>query len=102
MDKYANYSGCADAPSNRIHAQLALQLDAEQTSEDVPRAYWRGTPPSGRAVFAHVPEWAPRYFPGWRERYGDRTKGRLLRITANMPGRRDAGRIWFDYMDKFL
>jgi hypothetical protein len=101
-DKYANYSGCADAPSNRIHSQLTLQLNAKQTSDDIPFAYWRGTPPSGRAVFAHVPEWAMRYFPGWRERYGDRTKGLLLRITANMPGRRDAGRIWFEYMDKFL
>ena len=33
---------------------------------------------------------------------GDRTKGLSLCITANMPGRRDTGRICFEYMDKFL
>ena len=38
-DKHAYYSGCADSCTNRIVTQVALQINAEQSSDDVSGAY---------------------------------------------------------------
>ena len=53
----------------------------------------------GRVLFAEVPEgWSQLGFPEVDER-GDKL---YYRILKNIPGRRDAGRIWAAHYDRFL
>ena len=98
------HSSCVDDISNRLITAIAPAIGAHQTSIDVGGAYFHGTPPSledgGRAVFAVVPYWLQDFGP-YPERNADGTRN-LLRITGNMPGRCDAGRIWQARFDIFL
>ena len=66
-------------------------------------AYYEGTVLSpeegGRVLFAEVPVgWSELGFPEVDEN-GDRL---YYRILKNIPGRRDAGRIWAEHYDRFL
>jgi hypothetical protein len=70
---------------------------------DVKGAYYEGTVLSpeegGRVLFAEVPEgWSALGFPE-RDANGDKM---YYRILKNIPGRRDAGRIWAEHYDRFL
>jgi len=98
------HSSCVDDISNRLITAIAPAIGAHQTSIDVGGAYFHGTPPSlaegGRAVFAVVPYWLADFGP-YPERNADGSRN-LLRITGNMPGRCDAGRIWQARFDVFL
>jgi hypothetical protein len=102
--KVETHSSCADDISNRFVTSLAPVIEAHQTSIDVGGAYFHGTPPTleqgGRAVFAVVPYWLADFGP-YPEKNADGTRN-LLRITGNMPGRCDAGRIWQARFDTFL
>jgi hypothetical protein len=98
------HSSCADDISNRFVTSLAPVIEAHQTSIDVGGAYFHGTPPAmedgGRAVFAVVPYWLQDFGP-YPEKNPNGSRN-LLRITGNMPGRCDAGRIWQARFDLFL
>jgi hypothetical protein len=98
------HSSCADDISNRFVTALAPVIEAHQTSIDVGGAYFHGTPPAmedgGRAVFAVVPYWLHDFGP-YPEKNPNGSRN-LLRITGNMPGRCDAGRIWQARFDIFL
>ena len=98
------HSSCVDDIYNRLITAIAPAIGAHQTSIDVGGAYFHGTPPpleeGGRAVFAVVPYWLQDFGP-YPERNADGTRN-LLRITGNMPGRCDAGRIWQARFDIFL
>ena len=74
------------------------------TSIDVGGAYFHGTPPTmeegGRMVFAVVPPWLEDFAP-YPATARDGSKNLLL-VPGNMPGRKDAGRIWQARFDTFL
>jgi hypothetical protein len=106
------HSNCADDISNRLITAVAPAIGAVQDSIDVGGAYFHGTPPDmehgGRCLFAHIPKWLSALFP---DRYPQRGRAggggsggswNFLRITGNMPGRCDAGRIWQHRFDTFL
>jgi hypothetical protein len=102
--KVDTFSSCADDITNRIVTLIGSTLDAKQTSIDVGGAYFHGTPPSmaegGRMLFAVSPPWLSHFGPyPATDKHG---RKRLLLITGNMPGRKDAGRIWQHRFDKFL
>jgi hypothetical protein len=70
---------------------------------DVKGAYYEGMvlapEEGGRVLFAEVPEgWSKLGFPEVDDR-GDKL---YYRILKNIPGRRDAGRIWALHYDRFL
>ena len=70
---------------------------------DVKGAYYEGTvlapEDGGRVLFAEVPEgWSKLGFPEV-DAHGDKC---YYRILKNIPGRRDAGRIWAQHYDRFL
>jgi hypothetical protein len=81
-------------------------LRAEQTSIDVGGAYWHGTPPSleegGRVIFAPVPAWMEGLGTGGYRAFDRHGRRNFLRILGNMPGRRDAGRIWQTCLIEFI
>jgi hypothetical protein len=101
-----SYSPCVDPMSNIIITAVAPSLRAEQTSIDVGGAYWHGTPPSlddgGRVIFAPVPAWMAGLGAGGYQAFDRHGRSNFLRILGNMPGRRDAGRIWHSCLDGFL
>ena len=98
------YSSCVDDITNRLITVAASALDAEQTSIDVGGAYFHGTPPTmeegGRMVFAVVPPWLEEFAP-YPATARDGSKNLLL-VTGNMPGWKDAGRIWQARFDTSL
>jgi len=100
------FSSCVDGLSNVVITAVAPAIDAHQTSIDVGGAYYHGTPPSladgGRLVFAHMPYWLPGLGKGGYVTRNPKGERMYLKITGNMPGRCDAGRIWQARFDKFL
>jgi hypothetical protein len=101
-----SYSCCVDPMSNIVITALVPVLEAEQTSLDVGGAYWHGQPPAiadgGRVILAPAPLWLEGLGQGRyraRDKHGRRN---FLRILGNMPGRRDAGRIWKKCLGEFL
>ena len=74
-------------------------------SDDCSDAYYKGTPypmsdPRGRILLGRIPSgWEEFGYPQFNER-GEKLYARLLK---NMPGRREAGKIFGDfYRDKLL
>ena len=99
------YAGCANPVAVRLATQLRLQMpEGVQTTVDVSAAYFHGepTPPEegGRIIYAKVCKWLALYFGyATHDHMGRRN---ILRIVGNVPGRRDAGRIWACRNDRFL
>ena len=79
-------------------------MGAEQDTCDVGGAYFHGTPThpdeGGRYVFAEIPRYMSKY--GEYPTHDDQGRKNYLRITGNMPGRKDAGAIWAKRYDAFL
>ena len=100
-DRNLYHSGCADSASDRITTQIGLQHGARQITEDNSGAYWKGKPrrveDGGRRCYAFIPKWLtevnPSRYPQWDPITGRRN---IILVTGNMPGRRDAGKIWGD------
>ena len=98
------HSNCVDDISNRLITAIAPAIGALQDSIDVGGAYFHGVPPSmengGRCLYVRIPTWLSDLFP----HYPQRGSGGMnfLRVTGNMPGRCDAGRIWQQRFDEFL
>jgi hypothetical protein len=98
------YSACVGSSTDRIVTQIAVEKRAIQHTKDVGGAYYHGDPPTpengGRLVYAFVPPWLAD-FGDYPTHAADGTRN-LLYIPGNMPGRRDAGRIWEVKYDHFL
>jgi len=98
------HSNCVDDITNRLITAIAPAIGALQDSIDVGGAYFHGVPPSmdngGRCLYVRIPTWLAELFP----QYPLRGTGGMnfLRVTGNMPGRCDAGRIWQQRFDQFL
>ena len=105
--KHAYYSGCAASSTNRIVTQVALQIGADQSSDDVSGAYWKGTVPpiehpDGRLIYAHVPKWLNKYSDGRYPTHDVHGNRNVICIFGPIPGRRDSGVIWMHTLDAFL
>mmetsp|Transcript_55848 Transcript_55848/g.126927 ORF Transcript_55848/g.126927 Transcript_55848/m.126927 type:complete len:182 (+) Transcript_55848:306-851(+) len=95
-----------DGNTTRMLAQWAVQDDAYYLdSDDCSDAYYMGTPypmsdPRGRILLGRIPEGRKEFrYPQFNER-GEKVYAQLLK---NMPGRREAGKIFGDfYRDKML
>ena len=100
VDSIETYSCCVDDITNRLMTLLAPMLGAEQTTIDISAAYFHGLPSLLRRLFSVVPWWL-KFFGDYPERDAQGRRS-LLEIVGNMPGRRDAGRIWQTRLDGFL
>ena len=98
------YSGCADDITDRTITSIGHRMGAQQDTCDVGGAYFHGTPTppdqGGRAVFAEIPKYMHHY--GDYPTHDMAGRKNYLRITGNMPGRKDAGAIWARRYDGFL
>jgi hypothetical protein len=100
VDSIQTYSCCVDDTTNRLMALISPLLGAEQTTIDISGAYFHGAPLPARSLYAVVPKWLHHYGPyPATDAHGRRN---VLKIVGNMPGRRDAGRIWQVRLDAFL
>jgi len=99
------HSSCVDPVSDMVVTAIRPALEAEQDSIDVSSAYYHGKPltaaEGGRNAFAHIPPWLLGLgsLDYRRSANGERM---YLHIVGNMPGKRDAGRVWQGVMDDFL
>jgi len=98
------YSACADPVTDKVSTQIAVNEGGVQHTVDVGAAFFRARPlpveNGGRALLAFVPAWLSDY--GDYPTHDENGEPYLLYIDANMPGRRDAGRIWEECYDAFL
>ena len=99
-DNLVTYSCCVDEITNRLMAAISPLLGAEQTTIDISGAYFHGDPLPDRSLYAVVPAWLHHYGP--YPMLDSRGRRNVLKIVGNMPGRRDAGRIWQVRLDGFL
>jgi len=99
------HAACVQSSSCRVISQdVAEDESAELWINDVPGAYYSGTPiapgqPSGQALCGRIP-------PGFDE-FGDPPRNTfggemLFFVQGNLPGRRDAGQIWGNAYALFL
>jgi hypothetical protein len=100
VDSIETYSCCVDEITNRLMASISPLLGAEQTTIDISGAYFHGVPLPDRSLYAVVPKWLCHYGP--YPATDSRGRRNVLKIVGNMPGRRDAGRIWQVRLDGFL
>ena len=100
VDSIETYSCCVDEITNRLMAAISPLLGAEQTTIDISGAYFHGEPLPDRSLYAVVPKWLCHYGPYPAE--DARGRRFVLKVVGNMPGRRDAGRIWQVRLDGFL
>jgi hypothetical protein len=101
----STYAACVQSSSVRVIAQdVASDARARLWVNDVPGAYYHGTPPppgtpGGRALYGRIP-------PGFEELGypGRNSRGEemLFYVQGNLPGRRDAGNIWSKVYAKFM
>jgi hypothetical protein len=99
------FSPALSSPSRRIFAQLCVQLSgAVSDQNDIAAAYYYGVPvppsePGGRVLFCPIPDDFSELGYRPRDALGRR---RYFKIVGNMPGRQDAGSIWFRTHRDFL
>jgi hypothetical protein len=100
----ATFSGTVDDGVVRYLSAITLgRPGLRRRMIDVKGAYYEGIvvapEDGGRVLFAEVPEsWSKLGFPEV-DCNGDKC---YYRILKNIPGRRDAGRIWAQHYDRFL
>ena len=100
----STFSGTVDDGVVRWLSAITLgRIGLKRRILDVKGAYYEGTVLSpeqgGRVLFAEVPAgWSELGFPEV-DANGDKL---YYRILKNIPGRRDAGRIWAEHYDRFL
>ena len=98
------FSGCAEKQTDLLTTQIVVNEGGVQHTVDVGGAFFKGTPPSleegGRGAFAAMPKWLSDY--GDYPTHAADGEVLLLWICANMPGRKDASRVWEREYDKFL
>jgi hypothetical protein len=106
------HSGCADGTSNHVLTQVSVQLRTIRFVIDVQAAYSKAIRPpalrrdpvtgmiTGRALFARVAPWVPRYCN--INTHDANGLPNLVFIPSAMPGRRESGRCWEITFDAFL
>mmetsp|Transcript_33478 Transcript_33478/g.39336 ORF Transcript_33478/g.39336 Transcript_33478/m.39336 type:complete len:1893 (-) Transcript_33478:4554-10232(-) len=99
------FSPALSSTSRRIFSQLCIQLPGAVTDQnDIAAAYYYGTPidpslPGGRVLFCPIPDEFSELGYRVRDEHGRR---RYFKIVGNMPGRQDAGSIWYRTHRDFL
>jgi hypothetical protein len=98
------YSGAIDGATVRYLANLTLGRRGKRRYLDVQAAYFNGRKPlpgepGGRSLWAPVPAGWDAF--GYRSHADDGSRN-WFEVTGNVPGLRDAGRIWGEDCDDFL
>ena len=100
------HSSCVDPVVDKVVTAVRPALKAEQTTIDVSSAYYHGRPltaaEGGRNAFAHMPSWLVGLGALGYQMFSPSGERLYLLICGNMPGKRDAGRVWQAVMDDFL
>ena len=99
------YAGCASSFGDRLATQLAVQYGWEQTVVDVTAAYYQGdakpVDQDGRFLASFIPTWLQRYTSRFPE-FDASGRRNMILFVGNVPGRRDAGKLWAVRYHAFL